>query len=120
MAFYGMFAILAMLLSVLLLVPVAGDYVSTGLVDRFPTLFVASIMVVVACLSGLAGLILDGIRKSRYELSRLTYLRLPAVRLSEPMAASVDSSHVQLIRQRQSSDQADSVFKVVLEPAEID
>jgi hypothetical protein len=45
-----------------------------------PTLIVASFLVMIASLLFLAGLVIDGTRKSRHEMSRLTYMRFPAVR----------------------------------------
>ena len=44
----------------------------------FPSLFVASFLLVISCLGLMAGLVLDGIRKSRHEASRLSYMRHPA------------------------------------------
>ncbi len=46
----------------------------------FPSLFVASFLLVISCLGLMAGLVLDGIRKSRHEASRLSYMRHPAIR----------------------------------------
>ncbi|HEY0952372.1 glycosyltransferase family 2 protein [Nocardioides sp.] len=78
--FFGLLASLLALVSGVLAYPVAADYLHTGMVPRMPTLFVASFLVVIACMCLTMGLILDGIRKSRHEASRLSYMRHPAVR----------------------------------------
>ena len=41
---------------------------------------VASFLLMIACLTCLAGIIVDGTRKARHEMSRLAYMRHPAVR----------------------------------------
>ena len=56
------------------------EYVQTGMVPRMPSLIVAAFLVMIACLLLLGGLVIDGTRKSRHELSRLAYMRHPAVR----------------------------------------
>ena len=52
------------------------------MVPRFPTLLVSSFLMLLGGLALVTGLVMDGIRKSRHDLSRLSYLRHPAVRLS--------------------------------------
>jgi glycosyltransferase involved in cell wall biosynthesis len=79
-AFFGLLAALSTLIATGLAVPVVAHYLDTGMVPRLPTLFVASFLVVISCLGLMAGLVLDGIRKSRHEVSRLSYMRHPAVR----------------------------------------
>ncbi|MGI1849835.1 MULTISPECIES: glycosyltransferase [Rhodococcus] len=74
-AFYGLFGTLSLLLSVVLAVPIVIEFYETGLVPRFPTLFLAFTLVMLGCLAWTAGLILDGIRRSRHEMARLLYLR---------------------------------------------
>lgn len=78
--FFGLVAGLLGLVSTSMAFPVITHYVDTGFVPRLPTLFVATFLLVIACLSLMVGLVLDGIRKSRHELSRLSYMRHPAVR----------------------------------------
>lgn len=79
-AFYGALAGLSLLISLILLIPIIATFAQTGLVPRFPTLFLAFTLMMLAGLSMAAGIILDGIRKSRHELSRLAYLSLRGVR----------------------------------------
>ena len=78
--FFGLLASLLALTSGVLVYPVATHYLDTGLVPRMPTLFVATFLLVISCLCVMIGLVLDGIRKSRHEASRLSYMRHPAVR----------------------------------------
>ncbi len=80
MYFFGVLAGLGGLVATLLALPVFLTYLHTGFVPRLPTLFVASFLLVISCLGLMAGLVLDGIRKSRHEASRLSYMRYPAVR----------------------------------------
>jgi glycosyltransferase involved in cell wall biosynthesis len=78
--FFGLIAALLGLVSGVLVTPVISTYLDTGFVPRLPTLFVASFLTVIGSLSLTIGLVLDGIRKSRHEASRLSYMRHPAVR----------------------------------------
>jgi hypothetical protein len=80
MYFFGVLAGLAGLLATVLAGPVLLEYIRTGFVPRLPTLFVSTFLLVISCLGLLGGLVLDGIRKSRHESSRLVYMRYPAVR----------------------------------------
>ncbi|WP_082574656.1 MULTISPECIES: glycosyltransferase family 2 protein [unclassified Nocardioides] len=78
--FFGLVSALLTFIAVALAVPVGVQYLQTGMVPRFPTLFVASFLAVVGTMCVMAGLVLDGMRKSRHEVSRLSYMRHPAVR----------------------------------------
>ncbi len=82
MAFYGAIAMLSLVLSVALGVPLLATYVETGFVPRMPTLASSIGLGLVACLALTAGLILDGMRKTRHELSRLAYLQHASLRSS--------------------------------------
>lgn len=78
--FYGLISAVLMFAATVLAIPVLVQYVQTGMVPRMPTLIVASFLVMIASLLFLGGLVIDGIRKARHEASRLSYMRLPAVR----------------------------------------
>ena len=78
-AFYGTVALVAGLVGLGLGTPAIADYFQDGNVPRMPSLVAAIACVVVACVAMTAGLVLDGMRKNRHELSRLTYLRYPSV-----------------------------------------
>ncbi|WP_278260740.1 glycosyltransferase [Nocardia sp. AG03] len=82
-AFYGLFGTLAWLLSVILTVPIVIEFYNTHEVARFPTLFLGFTLLLLGSLAWTAGLILDGIRRSRHEAARLIYLRYSAVGASD-------------------------------------
>ena len=67
-------AALITLLDVLLMAPVVVEYLSTGLVPRFPTLILASALLVVAMVLVLMGFVLNGLKRIRSELARTSYL----------------------------------------------
>ena len=62
--FFGVLAILLMLIAVLMFVPVLVDYLETGLVPKIPTLIVSTILGLSSLLSAACGLILDAIADS--------------------------------------------------------
>jgi glycosyltransferase involved in cell wall biosynthesis len=78
--FFGLISGLLTLVSIAMATPVIVQYIHTGQVPRIPTLIVASFLTMMACLMFLAGVVIDGTRKSRHEVSRLAYMRHPAVR----------------------------------------
>ena len=66
LGFFGIIALLLAILSLLFFVPIVGEYVHTGLVDRFPTLIVCGFTILTAIMSIFTGLILENVRqKSR-------------------------------------------------------
>ncbi|MEQ1610936.1 MAG: glycosyltransferase family 2 protein [Hyphomonadaceae bacterium] len=81
--FFGGAAGLLFAIALILTVPIAITYIDTGLVPRFPTLFLAIGLGVVAVISFAIGLILDTLSRVRSEQRRLAYLscRDRAVRL---------------------------------------
>ena len=76
----GLVALAVASVAAVLLGPVMSHYLSVGDVPRMPTLFVGSFLLVIACMLAMVGLVIDGQRKSRHEVSRLSYMRHPAVR----------------------------------------
>lgn len=78
-SFGGLGAVLAVL-AVGLGIPVAVDYQQTGLVPRFPTLFVVVGLLLASLVLLLVGTILDRAARDRLERNRLAYLSLPAPR----------------------------------------
>jgi glycosyltransferase involved in cell wall biosynthesis len=88
MYFYGLLALALAGLSGVLLGPVLAHYFALGDVPRMPTLFVGSFLLVIACMFAMVGLVIDGQRKARHEVSRLSYMRHPAIRgsyVTDPM-----------------------------------
>ncbi len=78
--FYGSVSAALAVLAALVVSPVLVQYLQTGMVPRLPTLFVASFVLVISSLCFMVGLVIDGTRKSRHEVSRLAYMRHPALR----------------------------------------
>ena len=66
----GLFALAALFLAV----PLFATYLETGLVPRFPTAILITGLMIVACLNGMCGLILDTVVRGRREVRRLAYL----------------------------------------------
>jgi len=76
LAFFGWIASAFFAAATVLGVPLAVTFAQTGLVPRLPTAVLATGLVLMGLLSGVAGLILDSIAKGRLEAKRLAYLRL--------------------------------------------
>jgi len=72
--FYGVIGLLLALTGLAVGIPVVIEYFETGLVPRLPTAVLALGIVIVALMSWMTGLILDGVLKARREFSRLNYL----------------------------------------------
>ncbi|MFB9777274.1 glycosyltransferase [Brevibacterium otitidis] len=91
--YYGTLTLLAGALSLILGIPVVLEFLSTGLVPRFPTAFLAAILMLLAFLLGSIGLVLDGIRRGRRETARLHYLALEPANpiIAEPLAGQSDA-----------------------------
>ena len=66
--FFYIIAFLVLLIVVILIVPVLIEYMNTDLVQRFPTLIVASIIFVISLLLTITGLILQVIAKKHKQL----------------------------------------------------
>lgn len=74
MLFFGILAILLMILSIGLGIPLAITYLETGLVPRLPTAVLITGLFTLAGLCVFAGLILDTVVHGRREVRRLAYL----------------------------------------------
>lgn len=57
--FFGTVSALLLFISIVMVIPVLIDYVTTGLVPRFPTLIASGFVAIIALLSFFGGLILD-------------------------------------------------------------
>lgn len=75
--FFGAVGLMLAAVAVLLSIPLAITYAQTGLVPRFPTAILATGLMILAALSGFAGLILDTVVRGRREMRRLAYLAVP-------------------------------------------
>jgi glycosyltransferase involved in cell wall biosynthesis len=77
--FYGIISMMFAILGLLLGVPVIWEFWHTGLVPRLPTAVLASSLMLIAIMSLVVGLILNGVLRAREEAARLEYLRWSAV-----------------------------------------
>ncbi len=73
---FGTTAVLLGIVATILMVPVLVTYFESGLVPRFPTLFLAIGLLICGLLSLACGLILDTVTCGRREMKRLAYLTL--------------------------------------------
>jgi len=68
------------LVAAILMVPVLIEYIDSGLVQRFPTVIVASGLAIIGILCGTIGLVLRTVTKGRNEAKHLSYLKIPSIR----------------------------------------
>ena len=76
-AFFGLGALILLLFSIGIGVPVVVEFMETGLVPRLPTALLATGIMLLAFLSLVAGFILDNVTRGRREIKRLAYLNQP-------------------------------------------
>lgn len=121
--YYGLLTLIFGALSLILGIPVIVEYFNTGLVPRFPTAFLAAILMLLAILMGSIGLILDGIRRGRRELARLHYLGLQAVapvipelKSATPVSDDRDERDAPIERPVQESGEASSNSQSASDP----
>lgn len=81
--FYGIGSVLLAILGLALGIPLVVEFSKTGLVPRLPTAVLSSSLVLIAILSFVVGLLLNGVLRIREEAARLEYLRWPAVSITE-------------------------------------
>ena len=74
-AFFGLFALLFLIISVAFGTPVFYEYFQTGLVERFPTLIFSGFMLIVSLLLWITGLILEVIVKKNRQMFELVWIR---------------------------------------------
>ncbi len=74
--FFGVIGLVFALISLVLGIPVVVEFFETDLVPRLPTAVLALGLMLLAFMSWMIGVILDGVLKARRELMRLSYLRL--------------------------------------------
>ena len=72
--FFALISIIFMLLSILIGVPIIKEFYLTGLVDKLPSAILAGLLSVISFLCFFCGLILDVIKKMRYENKKINYL----------------------------------------------
>ena len=74
--FYSVASSMLALLSLALGIPVALEFLETGLVPRFPTAILSASIMILAFLCLTTGLVLDSVARGRRETKRLHYLKL--------------------------------------------
>src|SRR6516162_3145023 len=72
--FFGLTGLVLIAIAVITAIPLARDYLETGLVPRLPTAVLDVGLVIVGVLSIFAGLILNMVTTTRQEMKRLAYL----------------------------------------------
>ena len=72
--FFALISIIFMLSSILIGVPIIKEFYLTGLVDKLPSAILAGLLSVISFLCFFCGLILDVIKKMRYENKKINYL----------------------------------------------
>jgi hypothetical protein len=72
--FFGSFAAVLVVLSLILGYPLLQTYMETGLVPRIPTAILITGMMLLAAISLVSGLILDSVARGRLENKRMIYL----------------------------------------------
>tara|TARA_R110000772_G_scaffold96874_1_gene195832 strand:- start:6230 stop:7234 length:1005 start_codon:yes stop_codon:yes gene_type:complete len=77
--FFSIFALFFAAISVALAAPLAGTYLETGLVPKFPTAILSSALMLLAFLFFFSGLILQTVTRGRQEAKRMRYLSLPGM-----------------------------------------
>lgn len=71
MLFFNIFAVVFVLLACILFIPIFVEYLHTGLVARFPTLFISCVALIIGILMWVCGIILDVIAKKHKQLFEL-------------------------------------------------
>ena len=72
--FFSILSIVFMILSLAVGIPIIKEYYITGLVERLPSAILAGLLSVLSFLSFFCGLILDVIKKIRFENKKMNYL----------------------------------------------
>lgn len=71
MIFFNICAVIFILFAIIMFIPVFAAYLDTGMVERFPTLFVSCISLTIGILLWICGIILDVIAKKHKQLFEL-------------------------------------------------
>ena len=81
--FFGLFALLLVVLAVVLFIPIFIEFIKTGLVPRFPTLIIAGVLATLAIMLLVCGVILDTVAKKHRQLFEVNLNILKALRPGE-------------------------------------
>ena len=77
LSFFGLIGVVLGAVAAGLAIPVALDYLATGLVPRLPTWILSAALGIIGALSLSVGLVLDTVTRGRREMRRLAYLAIP-------------------------------------------
>ena len=78
LAFFALLGTLLIFIAVVVAIPIVVEFGQTGLVRRFPTLSIVTILMLAGAVSGVCGLILQTVTNMRRELKRFAYLSIDA------------------------------------------
>ncbi|MCB1774737.1 MAG: glycosyltransferase [Gammaproteobacteria bacterium] len=88
--FFGWLALLLLGMAAILMIPIVGEYLQTGLVPRFPTLILATGIGVAAVILFAAGVVVDSISRRAKEQKRFAYLSQPPLLPAHAPSGPVD------------------------------
>lgn len=80
LSFYSWIGAAFLLAALILGFPLVNTYITTGLVPRFPTAMLITIISLLGAMSFTSGLILDSVARGRLEHKRMAYLGFGPVR----------------------------------------
>ncbi len=72
--FFSLFSLIFLSFSLIIGIPVIKDFYNTGIVEKIPSAILAGCLMILSFLSFFSGLILDIIKKVRYENKRMNFL----------------------------------------------
>jgi glycosyltransferase involved in cell wall biosynthesis len=78
--FFGILALLLIVVAMVLFIPILVEFFRTGLVPRFPTLIIAGVIAILALLLFVCGVILDTVAKKHRQLFEVNLNILKALR----------------------------------------
>lgn len=79
-AFFGLVAAFLLIISLAFALPLLSTYLDTHEVPRLPTALLSTGLALLAAISFVCGLLMDGVTRGRHELKRLFYLGIPKPR----------------------------------------
>ena len=82
-AFFSKVAFLFWIIGVVMVIPVFREYFQTGLVPRFPTLFVSGMIIIIGLIFYITGMILETIKRKERQQFELAWIRTKNERLKE-------------------------------------
>lgn len=74
--FFSLISVLLTLIAFLIAIPILLNYISTGLVPRFPSAFLSLGLVIIAIILFCCGLILDAVARAKLEIKKLFFLQI--------------------------------------------